>query len=116
MLENQHHKIQRDLENLSVILEHWLPLLNQMQTIQENLCHLPIAIDNLDQYSNQINIDKAQVNSNKAAISREISQLEISHKLGSLLNSLDTELPLLVDLEEKINNLITLRKIIEVVQ
>ncbi len=90
---------QHDVESLANILEDWLALIGQMQVIQENLSHIPEEIEILRQYLNY-----------------ELSQAEVNIKMQSVLNSLEAQLPKLLTLEEKVNNSIALREIIEALQ
>lgn len=90
---------QHDVESLVNILEKWLALVGQMQVIQDNLSHIPDEIAILRQYSNC-----------------ELSQAEVNTKIQSVLKSVDVQLPRLLQLEEKVNNSIAQREIIEALE
>lgn len=102
MKRSQQNIEQQDLECLIIILDNWLPLLCQMQAIQDNLHSLPTEIDNLNKFNNQA--------------TTELEKIFLTKKISSLLKVIDAEIPRLIRLEEKINNLIFAREVLEALQ
>ena len=92
---------QQDIESLVIILENWLTLLCQMQTVQDNLYTLPTEINSLKKKCDLTNLSEKKL---------------LSDRVASLLSSLDAEIPKLIKLEEKINNIVVLREILEALQ
>ena len=92
---------QQDIESLVIILENWLTLLCQMQAVQDNLYTLPTEINSLKKKCDLTNLSEKKL---------------LSDRVTSLLSSLDAEIPKLIKLEEKINNIVVLREILEALQ
>ena len=92
---------QQDIESLVIILENWLTLLCQMQTVQDNLYTLPTEINSLKKKCDLNNLSEKKL---------------LSDRVAFLLSSLDAEIPKLIKLEKKINNIIVLREVLEALQ
>ncbi|MBE9167200.1 hypothetical protein IQ238_06525 [Pleurocapsales cyanobacterium LEGE 06147] len=109
--------LRQDLAGITIILEHWLPVLEQMDKIQENLGDLPDNLKILRQQLKELDRNSNQsTKSLRHGVSRaekinsdRVRQLEMQ----TLIKNLEAELPRLVFLEEKINNLIALKEILE---
>ena len=115
----EHLSLQQQIESLTIVLEHWLPVLEQMELIKNNLSDLPKELENIQQNLNDQNRKKAKnkdllenVNGNKEVNERKI----LNSKLENILARLEAETPRLMLLEENINNLICLREVIEALQ
>lgn len=112
---------QQQLESLSLILEHWLPFLEQMELIEKNIEDLPSELESIRQYihrynqSLETNEDNSWLGSLSAKPSANKEQI-LYLKLQNILASLDEEIPHLLFLEKKIKNLICLREVTEALQ
>ena len=121
MNETTSLSFQQQLESLSLILEHWLPVLEEMELIERNIQDLPDELETIRQYIqsyNQIQ-GKNDEHSWLGSISFQQStnkEKVLYLKLQHILASLDEEIPHLLFLEEKIKNLICLREVTEALQ
>ena len=113
--------LQQQIESLTIILEHWLPVLEQMELIKSNLENLPTELEKIQQNLN--NQKRKQTKSKNEELSGMIAfnkeantQKMLNLKLKNILTSLDAETPRLIRLGENINNLVCLREIIEALQ
>lgn len=112
---------QQQLESLSLILEHWLPFLEQMELIEKNIEDLPSELESVRQYIHRYNQsletdeDHSWLGSLSAKPSANKEQV-LYLKLQNILASLDEEIPHLLFLEKKIKNLICLREVTEALQ
>lgn len=114
---------EQQLESLSLILEHWLPILEEMELIEKNIEDLPYELEKVRQYiqNNSKGKDKDKDDErhwfNSVDFQRSTNQEEILyHKLQDILASLDREIPHLLFLEEKIKNVLCLREVTEALQ
>jgi Fe2+ transport system protein B len=112
--------LRQDLACITVVLEHWIPVLEQMEKIQANLGDLPGSLKVLRQQLNELdrNSNLSSKNSwNKVSNAEKINRDRLRHlEIQTLINNLEKEIPRLVFLEEKITNLIALKEIIEALQ
>ena len=112
---------QQQLESLSLILEHWLPFLEQMELIEKNIEDLPRELESIRKYIHRYNqnLEPNEGNSWLGSFSANQSvskEQMLSLKLQHILASLDEEIPHLLFLEKKIKNLICLREVTEALQ
>ena len=121
MNETTSLSFQQQLESLSLILEHWLPVLEEMELIERNIQDLPAELETIRQYIQSYN--QAQANKDEHNWLVSLAEKRASNKerilylkLQHILASLDEEIPHLLFLEEKIKNLICLREVTEALQ
>lgn len=112
---------QQQLESLSLILEHWLPFLEEMELIEKNIEDLPSELESIRQYIQRYNqsLEPNEAHSWLGSLSAKPSankEQMLSLKLQNILTSLDDEIPHLLFLEKKIKNLICLREVTEALQ
>ena len=117
----EHLSLQQQIESLTIILEHWLPVLEQMELIKNNLSDLPRELENIQQNLNDRNRKKFKHKNKESLeninVNKEVNEQKIlNSKLENILASLEAETPRLMLLEENINNLICLREVIEALQ
>ena len=112
---------QQQLESLSLILEHWLPFLEEMELIEKNIEDLPNELESIRRCIQRYN--QEQESNEEHGWLDSISVQQSSHKekvlyfkLQHILASLDNEIPHLLFLEKKIKNLICLREVTEALQ
>ena len=113
--------LQQKIENLTNILDHWVPVLEQMELIKNNLKQLPNELEKIQQNIHVENRQQARRSNQKVlsliAISQEINNQKIlNSRLQSILASLEAETPRLILLGENISDLVCLREIIEALQ
>ncbi|MDJ0691522.1 MAG: hypothetical protein QNJ41_23840 [Xenococcaceae cyanobacterium MO_188.B32] len=121
MNETTSLSFQQQLESLSLILEHWLPVLEEMELIERNIQDLPDELETIRQYIQSYNQSQAKNDEHSwlGSISFQQStnkEKVLYLKLQHILASLDEEIPHLLFLEEKIKNLICLREVTEALQ
>ena len=121
MNETTSLSFQQQLESLSLILEHWLPVLEEMELIERNIQDLPKELETIRQYIQSYNQSQAKDDEHSwlssIAFQNSANQEKILYlKLQHILASLDEEIPHLLFLEEKIKNLICLREVTEALQ
>ena len=121
MNETTSLSFQQQLESLSLILEHWLPVLEEMELIERNIQDLPDELETIRQYIQSYNQSQAKndeyswlgsIAEKRSANREKILYLKLQH----ILASLDEEIPHLLFLEEKIKNIICLREVTEALQ
>jgi chromosome segregation ATPase len=120
--------LRQDLTCATVILEHWVSVLEQMKKIQGNLADLPDDLQILKQQLNDLEENQNYYTNNLHNKTNQASKINsdsalrmLPHRLKHLemqnsINNLERELPRLVFLEEKINNLIAQKEILEALQ
>ena len=121
MNETTSLSFQQQLESLSLILEHWLPVLEQMELIESNIQDLPSELETIRQYIQSYDRDRAKNEAHSwlgsTAFQRSTNKEQILYlKLQHILASLDEEIPHLLFLDEKIKNLVCLREVTEALQ
>lgn len=121
MNETTSLSFQQQLESLSLILEHWLPVLEEMELIERNIQDLPKELETIRQYIQSYNQSQAKDDEHgwlgSIAFQNSANKEKILYlKLQHILASLDEEIPHLLFLEEKIKNLICLREVTEALQ
>lgn len=118
-MDESNSSLQRQIENLTAIIELWVPVLEEMKTLQRSLEDLPVSLEHLRQQLNAINQDKLQLQKNQPPETQlqKTSQFKkLEPKLQISAASLEAALPQLVVLEKKIKNLIALKERLEALQ
>ncbi|MDJ0636558.1 MAG: hypothetical protein QNJ34_25495 [Xenococcaceae cyanobacterium MO_188.B29] len=121
MNETASLNLQQQLESLSLILEHWLPVLEQMELIEKNIEDLPYELETIRQGILSYNKSKEKSDDHSwlssVAFQQSANKEKILYlKLQQILESLDDEIPNLLFLEEKIKNIVCLREVTEALQ
>ena len=121
MNETTSLNFQQQLESISLILEHWLPILEEMELIEKNIEYLPNELEKIRKYIHIYNQSKDQSSPHNQldlfAFQQSANKEKILYlKLQHILESLDEEIPHLMFLEEKIKNVICLREVTEALQ
>lgn len=121
MNKTAHLSFEQQLESLSLILERWIPILEEMESIEKNIEDLPYELEQVRQYIQDYTQNQEKNNSrswlNSFNFKQSTNQEEILYlKLQSILASLDKEVPHLLFLEEKIKNVLCLREVTEALQ
>ena len=121
MNETTSLNFQQQLESISLILEHWLPVLEEMELIEKNIEYLPNELEKIRKYIHIYNQSKDRSSGRNQldsfAFQQSANKERILYlKLQHILKSLDEEIPHLMFLEEKIKNVICLREVTEALQ
>ncbi|MCU0534062.1 MAG: hypothetical protein MUD14_09215 [Hydrococcus sp. Prado102] len=112
-------QLQTAIDNLSLILKLWIPVLAEIKKMNQALETLPNNLTILQSQINKLNLANANLKKNSLSPERleQICQLQgFELKLQALSNNLDGELPQLVKLEKQIGNLIALKERVEALQ
>ena len=112
-------RLQRQIESLSAIIELWVPVLEEMKTMQRNLEELPVSLEQLKQQLAALDQDKLhqESESETAQQLQEVNKIQkLEPKLRNSVNNLEAALPQLAVLEKKIRNLIALKERLEALQ
>ncbi|MGK7948987.1 MAG: hypothetical protein AB4368_09335 [Xenococcaceae cyanobacterium] len=121
MNNTTHLSFEQQLESLSLILEHWLPVLEEMELIEKNIEDLPYELDKVRQCIHDRSKEREKNNErnwlNSVSLPRATDREQALYlKLENILSSLDREIPHLLFLEEKIKNVLCLREVTEALQ
>lgn len=113
--------LQQQIESLTIVLEHWLPVLEQMELIKSNLENLPTELEKIQQNLNTQKRKQAKSKneelSGTISVNKDANNQKILYsKLKNILGSLEAETPRLILLGENIDDLVCLREIIEALQ
>ncbi|AFZ36475.1 hypothetical protein Sta7437_2956 [Stanieria cyanosphaera PCC 7437] len=132
MNQTQNEILQQNLNTLTIIIRHWLLILEQLEILQSDLENVPLELEILQQQLEQLesyqrfighnSVDKYTPNKSrnqeelfKAASSLSQHQ-QIYGRMQTLLESFDHSMIHWIALEEKVANLIALREVIEALQ
>lgn len=119
MSNEQEKQLKTAIDNLALILKLWVPVLTEIKKMNQALETLPNNLSLLQSQVHQLNQANTYIKQNSLPPERleQIRQLQgFELNLQALTNNLDSELPQLAKLEEKIGNLIALRERVEAIQ
>lgn len=107
--------LQIALENLNNILDLWIPVLDELKKVKQEIEQLP---NNVSYVKGKINLLQLEFSLKEQNEQRQaIAKFEnLAPKLQVLSDNLTLELPQLLEIEKKIGNLIALRERIEALQ
>ncbi len=126
---NEFNKIilHNEFNNLIVIIELWIPVLEQLQKMHEHLQELPLELSLLKKqlqqlkraeycYRSNFNEKELKTVSKKVVFFQKNQTIIIEPTFQDSIERLETAMPRLKDLEYKIGNLLALRERIEALQ
>jgi predicted nucleic acid-binding Zn-ribbon protein len=119
MSNGQNKQLQTAIDNLALILQLWVPVLEEIKKMNQTLESLPNNLSILQDRINKFN--QANTYIQKTTLSQEsLKQIErlqgVETQLQFLTNNLDGEIPQLLKIEKQIGNLIALRERVEALQ
>ena len=107
-MNQQHHNLQQQTEDLMMIIEHFLALLEKINRMQDNLQSLPAELDKLKACADILKLESSQ----KSSIPTKAIEL----KLDIVTDNLEITLNNLATVEYQINNALALKERLEAIQ